>query len=1160
VSKNLLVLLILACAIARPVWSQTFAASLEGGVRDATGGAIPRARVRIVNTATNAHFALTTTEADGRFLAPSLPPGPYSVTVEADGFKKVVRTGIVLQVNQAARIEIVMEVGAVTETVEVSAQALLLEASNAVLGQVVNNTNIVNLPLNQRNPYSLVLLVPGVRGSVGAGHLGVGFQVNGGRAGTSEVLLDGIPSSPPDVNGTMAFTMFPSVDAVQEFKVDTNNYSAEYGRSGGAVVNLIYKSGTNALHGSLFEFLRNSDFDSNDFFANSRGIPLLSFKRNQFGVSAGGPVYLPSLYDGRNRTFFFGDFEGLRQRAAANLLTTVPTALQRAGDFSQTRNAAGAPIINYDPVTTTPTGSGFVRTPFADNRIPASRIDPVAERVAKYYPLPNGPGDPNSGSNNFAAAGATLTDINQADVKLDHILGDKSRSFVRVSRRNVTVLPANFFPADVLIAQGGMSQPEYATSAVFSHTYNFRPTFLVEFRYGFGRVLLAYRPRSEAEYPGNQTGFDPTQLGLPTYIRDNADRPMFPGFAVQGYVALGNGGAQFRRNAFYTHAWQLNNTKVQSRHLLKFGFEARLIRVQNTEAGQADGMFTFTPSFTQGPDPNRASATTGNGLASFLLGLGSGALTKSWQGSSTQSPYYGGYFSDDWKVSSRLTLNLGLRYELDVPRTERFNRMNYFDPSVPSPLARPAGLPDLKGGLVFVGINGQSRSQFSADKKSFAPRFGFAYHAGRRTVLRGAYGIFYDASPKQAVGDAGHFGFRSDSAYVGTLDGVTPLNYLRNPFPNGITPIPGSSQGLMTSVGSSFRTPVPGTVLQPYSQNWNFGVQRELPGSILVDATYVGARGLHLTQSSYGNYNLNQLRPQTLALGAQLQQLVPNPFFGLIRIDPLASQNIPRSYLLADYPQFTQVLAQFMTGASSIYNSFQLKSEKRFRNGLGFLLAYTAGKLIGDAGSNNSVGRMVQPQDVHNRRADRGVSPEDVSQRFVLSYVFELPVGRGRKFGKQWNWAVDAFLGGWQLNGITTFETGQPLLLTTQDTSLSGGAVLRPNNNGESANLGGEISQRLGRYLDTSVFSRPAPFTFGNVGSTLPDVRGPGGRNFDFSLFKSFGIGERTRLEFRAESFNLSNTPRFGLPDQNLSSVTFGRITTQSNAPRQVQFGLKLLF
>ncbi len=467
-SKNLLALLTLALAIiAVPAWSQT--AALEGDVRDATGAGIPAARVHVVNTATNVRLDLIT-EADGRFVAPSLQPGSYSVTVEANGFKKTQGTGIVLQVHQIARIEIKMEVGALTETVKVSAAAPLLEASNAVIGQVVNNTSIVNLPLNQRYPYSLVLLVPGARGTVGNNNLGNAFQVNGARSGTTEVLLDGIPSSPPDVNGTMTLTTYPSVDGVQEFKVETNNYSAQYGRSGGAVINLIFKSGTNGLHGSLFEFLRNSDLDANNFFSNSRGIPLLSFKRSQFGASAGGPVYVPALYNGRNKTFFFADFEGLRQQAAATLLTTVPTALQRTGDFSQTRNAANASVVIYDPGTTTPAGTAFTRTPFAANRIPASRIDPVGNHAVQYYPMPNSPGDANSGTNNFAAAGAAVTDTNQVDAKLDQMVGYKNRFFVRVSRRNLTALPANYFPSDVLIAQGGVFQHEHATSAAFNYT------------------------------------------------------------------------------------------------------------------------------------------------------------------------------------------------------------------------------------------------------------------------------------------------------------------------------------------------------------------------------------------------------------------------------------------------------------------------------------------------------------------------------------------------------------------------------------------------------------------------------------------------------------------------------------------------------------------
>ncbi len=365
--------------------------------------------------------------------------------------------------------------------------------------------------------------------------------------------------------------------------MQTNNYSAEFGRSGGSVVNLIYKSGTNELHGSVFEFLRNSALDANNFFANSRGIPLGSFKRNQFGASAGGPMVIPKLYRGQNKTFLYFTYEGLRQRSANNLLTTVPTELQRRGDFSQTRNAAGQLITIYDPATTVRSGSGFVRQPFPGNRIPESRIDPVARNVLRFYPLPNGPGEPNSGANNYAASGTSALDSDQFDVKIDQNLSDRQRFFVRASRRRPDTRPADLFPAEIRVAQGGTFEPQVGSGAAFGYNFAVSPTYLINFRYGFGRTFLKFDAFSD--------GFDPTQLGLPTVIRDNADRLMFPGFAPAGYRALGNGGADFRRNAFETHSWSFANTKILTRHTLKFGAEARLLRVNNTEAGNASGNF-----------------------------------------------------------------------------------------------------------------------------------------------------------------------------------------------------------------------------------------------------------------------------------------------------------------------------------------------------------------------------------------------------------------------------------------------------------------------------------------------------------------------------------------------------------------------------------------
>ncbi len=1136
--------------LATASYSQTITASLEGDVRDASGGAVANARVSVINSATNVTVRLTS-GPEGRFIAPSLQPGPYSVVVEAPGFKKVDRKGIVLQVDQSARIEIRLEVGAVTETVEIRAETPLLQSSSSALGQVIENRSIVNLPLNSRNPYALVFLTPGVVGTVAAQFNQANISINGGRPGANEILADGIPSSPPLVNPIQGFTVYPSVDAVQEFKVQTNSYSAEFGRSSGGIINLVYKSGTNQLHGSVYEFLRNSKLDANAFFANQRGLPLTNFKRNQFGISAGGPVVIPKVYNGHNKTFFFADYEGLRERSQSNLTNSVPSLLQRNGDFSQTFNASGALVNIYDPVTTTRSGTGFVRTLFPGNVIPASRFDPVAKNVVKYYPLPNREGNAFTAANNLSLPGTAPTDSNQYDIKIDENINDRNRFFLRYSHRKYDLGISNRFPSDIAVAQGDSLQPQISNNAAFDYTFNLRPTFLMDFRYGFGRTLVLFSPRS--------AGFDPSSLGLPSYIHNNADGLYFPTFSPAAYLALG-ASSFFRRNSFETHNASLNNTKVLNSHVLKFGFESRLVRVNNSEVTDAVGNFSFDKSFTQGPNPNAATAIAGDGMASMLLGLGSGTMTKCFKCVSTQSTYWAIYFADDWKLNSKLTLNLGIRYELEVPRIERYNRVNVFDPLVASPLAGPSGLSGLTGGLQFAGVGGFSRQQFDTDKNNIAPRFGFAYQPLKNTVIRGGGGIFFAPSLRAAGGTVGNFGYRSDTSFIASADGVTPLNYLSNPFPDGLTPVVGNTQGLLTAVGSSISASLKGDSVVPYSENWSFNVQQQIPGNMMIEAGYVGSHGLHLTQTGEGTANLNQLTAQQLTLGSGLQTQVKNPFFGLIKVAPLNTATVPQSFLLRAFPQFTTVNPLYWTGASSIYHSLQMKAEKRFTSGLNMLVAYTFAKLIDDFSIISNVGRNANIQNIYDRHSERSISANDIAQRFVASFVYALPFGRGRQFGAGMNRIVDAFLGGWQMNGIVTFQGGDPLALTTTNSSNAGGNVLRPNNNGQSAKLNGDVESRLAKYFNTSVFSQPAPFTFGNTGRTLPDVRGPGLKNIDFSLFKNFAIVERVSLQFRAEAFNLTNTPSFSDPNQAFNNNLFGQINGTSNIARQVQFGLKLLF
>ena len=1140
----------LAALFAAAAASQTITASLEGDVKDSTGAAVPGAKVQVINADTGV-ITRADTGPDGRFIAPSLPPGPYSVVVEAAGFKRVDRAGIVLQVNQTARIDLTMEIGALTETIEIKGEAPLLESTSSAMGQVIENRSITNLPLNARNPYALVFLSPGVIGNVAPQYNQANISINGGRPGANEVLADGIPSSPPLVNPIQGFTVFPSVDSIQEFKVQTNSYSAEFGRSSGGIINLVFKSGTNQLHGSVYEFLRNSKLDANGFFANQRGLPLTNFKRNQFGAAAGGPVYLPKLYDGHNRTFFFFNYEGLRERSQSNLTNTVPTELQRTGDFSKTVNSQGNLVNIYDPSTTVRNGNAFVRSVFPGNVIPAARIDAVARNVMKYYPLPNRPPDNIGGTNNLALPGTMPTNSYSIDMKGDENINDRNRFFIRYSHRNFDQGIPKRFPSGLEAAEGNSYQPQISNNAAFDYTFNLRPTFLVDFRYGFGRTLLQFRP--------NSAGFDPTQLGFPSYLAGNSEGYYFPTFAPTGYLTLG-GSQFFRHNAFETHNWSLNNTQVRTGHLLKFGFEARLVRVNNSEVADTNGNFTFDKTFTQGPNPNAATQIAGDGIASFLLGLGSGVQTRCFKCVSTQSTYWGWYFADDWKVSRKLTLNLGLRYELEVPRHERYNRVNVFDPNIASPLAGPAGLPDLKGGLIFAGVNGAPTQQFQTDRNNFAPRLGFAYQAAGQTVLRGGAGIFYAPSLRAAGGTVGNFGYRADTQFVGSQDGVTPLNYLRNPFPDGFVPVVGNSQGLLTAVGSTISASLAGDYVVPYSENWNFNIQQQLRGNLLIEAGYVGSHGLHLTRTGEGTANLNQLTADQLKLGPQLQTQVKNPFFGVITSGPLATATVPQSFLLRRFPQFTNVNPLYATGGSSIYHSLQVKVEKRFSNGLSTLIAYTDAKLIDDFSIISNLGRNANIQNYYDRRNERSISSNDISQRFVASAIYALPIGRGRRVGSGMNRLADTFIGGWQMNAIVTFQTGDPLALTTTNSSQAGNNVLRPNSTGRSAKLTGDVESRLNRYFDTTAFTQPAQFTFGTAGRTLPDVRGPGMRNLDFSLFKNFALKERMSLQFRAEAFNTTNTPSFSDPNQNFNAVAFGQITATSNAARQVQFGLKLLF
>lgn len=1123
----------LLCLMAVLASAQSFTGRIVGSVTDTTGGVIAGAQVKAVETGTN-RTQLTGSNADGNYTFNELPRGEYTLEVSSPGFKSFVRKGIQLAIGQQARVDVRLEVGSIAESIEVVADASLLETVDSVLGKVVDNKRITELPLNTRNVFSLLYLTPGVSGGVSSTY-GTGFGINGARNSMLDILVDGVSTAHPTVNGFSGNSTFPPVEAIAEFKVLASNYSAEFGRSNGGIVNVVYKSGTNELHGSVFEFLRNSKLDANDFFNNRLGRELGSFKRNQFGAMVNGPIR-------KDKTFFLVSYEGLRERSSANTTTSVPTALQRDGNFSETRASNGNPVRIFNPFSTRAQGSGFVRDQFPGNAIPASLMDPVARNVMKYYPQPNTVTNSVTNLNNFFNTGSQSFNQNQFDVRIDENLTDRQRLFGRFSWRSNLNSPPIYFPSDLTIAEGRVEQGVRQPSASIDYTNTLSPTTILTARLGLSRSLF--------DYDNQGLGFKPSSLGLPSAIDSVVDRQMFPRFGASGFVNLG--GSDHRFSTFNTYTLLANVSKMAGNHTLKFGWEGRMIRVNVWEARSA-GTFNFSAGFTQGPNPNQASSTAGNSIASLLLGTGTtgNVLIRNWKNVASQSFYHGFYFQDDFRVNSRLTLNLGMRYDLDLPRTERYDRMNWFDPYATSPLSgKVPGLGELHGGVRFVGADGNPRTQFNKDLNNFSPRVGFALQANSKTVIRGAYGHFFGPSRQAAQGTVGPFGFRVEYPWVTTTDGITPFNRLSNPYPEGFRGVPGASDGLLTQAGANLQAFLQNSP-SPWNMMWNFTIQRELPGGILFETAYTGNRGLYLNRSTESGMDLNQLDPQYLSLGSALNQRVANPFYGIVNNGVHLSPTIARGQLLRPYPQFTNIVPLYDAGSNSIYHSSQNTFKRRFSHGFLFEGSYTWAKLI-DTGDSH--------QNTYDVAASRALAGHDVAHRFVTSLLYDLPIGSGRALNTGDSRFMTALLGGWQINGILTYQSGTPLALSASNTSGLFAPRTQPNNNGVSGRKTGRVQDRLNAYFNPSVFSQPAAFTLGNVARYLPDIRSDMVRNWDLSLFKQFHITERLRSQFRAEFFNAFNTPRFGSPNTSVTSNAFGVITSQANAPRQIQFGLKFLW
>lgn len=1070
------------------LFAQVETARITGTVTDATGAVVPGARVAIVQLQTN-RKVMAVTDGEGRYVSVPVPVGRYQLEVEASGFKRAVRSGITLQVQQTAVVDFRLEVGQVSEKVEVMAEAPLLNTTEATQGQVIENKRIVDLPLNGRDYVQLALLSSGTAQPLaGAGF--AGFSAGGQRGSQNNFLLDGVDNNSMQeaANSRRAEPVKPSVDAIQEFKVATNSFSAEYGRAAGGVVNVVLKSGTNEFHGTAFGFLRNQVFDAKNFFARPDQ-PKPAFKRSQFGGALGGPIV-------RDKTFFFGDYEGTRVRESRTVVNTIPTLAMRSGDFS------GLGITIFDPMTFDPITR--TRQPFPNNRIPDARIDPVARPAAAWFPTPQN----SLRTGNFVFTPPLHENVDKFDVKADHVFNSQDNVYFRYSyQRNFKPPSPNLPPpAWGFSLQGSSSTEDTGQNMALVWNHIFTPRLITATRVAWN--YLADKRRAPA--PGNYN----RELGL------NGVNQSFDGgalFGIAGYTQLGVGGFVPLDATSQTRQLVNDTTWIRGSHVLKFGANLYWLQSGGSTPRFSVGQFDFNGAFTRNP----STLTGGEPFADFLLGIPSQTRVSSAAYQNLRAPWYHVYISDEWKAARRLTLTLGIRYELRRPWIETRNRNSNFD--IDTDPANPR--------LVFPTGNSRSgRSTLDLSDTDFAPRFGFAYQVLTHTVFRGGYGVYYGLteSPSSVAGFNPPYLIDADLL----TDSVTPRVLLRQGVPAGALN-PGNI--ISTRLQSLERRPS-----TPLGQQWNFNIQQELGGGWLLETGYFGAKSQHLQREWDKNFAL------------------PGP-------GTVDSRRPWRNFL---WPETNQVVALNAVqrnefNGNSLFHSFQTKIERRFSAGFSLLGTYMWSKTIGDASGLAAAGRSAGsaglggtgPQNPLNFRLERSLEDNHLSHRFVVSPLWDLPFGRGRRLGSSWNSVADAVFGGWTVASIVTLTTGRPMTLNVRGDPANTGRQNRPDLIGDPHLDRGE--RTVARFFNTSAFAPNRQFTYGNVGRNV--LIGPGLENVDFATYKQFRITEQDVLQFRFEAFNFFNTPPLGPPNTVVGDPNFGRITS-ADRPRNIQFGLKFVF
>ena len=1127
---SLAVLLFLAAVVAP---AQEFRGTLAGRIVDQQGGVVPHVKVVAIHKDTGAKFQ-TATGGDGAYSLPFLPPGPYTVDAEASGFKRYVNPNVRISTNEREQLDISMELGQIEQTVSITAEAAMVETSTASTGQLITTRQIENMPMNGRTPLLLAQLSFGVtpnsdpKFSRPFDNSGPSdFSMGGAPNRSNELLLDGSPDTTR--NSRVAYN--PPVDAVQEMKVETFQTDAAYGHTGGGTVNVVLKSGTNTVHGTAYDFNQVSALAATPYFTNRSGQkkPVSNF--NQWGVNGGGPLWLPKLIDGRNRVFWYFAYEGIRDSFPEPLTSTVPTAAERNGDFSELLKV-GANYQLYDPLTGVQEGSRVRRQPFANNVFPANRLSGIAKNYLQFYPQPNQQGR-NDGRDNYLANSLRTDRFNSELGRLDFNLNEKHKFFWNFRHNDRIEHRSNRFKN---IGTGNfLGRINWGT--MLDDVYMFSPTVVLNTRLNWTRFTESNTRTSN--------GYDFTQLGFPKYLAAASARMLLPRIDLDQFQDLSDTGGDVTPFDIFQIFSSL--TKVRGTHFLKLGTDIREYRESSASYGNSSGSYEFRADLVRGPLDNATAAPLGMDFASFMLGYPTAGSFDVNSFRTAHAKYFALFLQDDYRVRPNLTLNLGIRYERDLPTAERFNRsVNGFDLAAANPIAKEAlaayaakpvaGLPveqfKVNGGLLFA--KNDNRSLYSTKAGYFSPRFGFAWTPGGRTrnVIRGGFGAF--VAPIAAIG-WNQTGFSQSTPILGAslTGGLRPTSTLENPFPQGILQPTGSSQGLATYLGRSvtFYNTEP---RNPYSLRWNFGVQRQLTGSMVAEVGYTGNHSVHLPVDqqldSVPRQYLSTLPMRDQPTIDRLTANVTNPFANLLPGTSNNGATIAFNQLLRPYPHFTGVTKQATNDGSSFFHGLMARLEKRFSHGVQFLANYQFARTL------EKTARLNDFDAPYKRAAD-----VDRPHRFVSSASWDLPIGRGKA-------VLDRIVGGWVVNFIYSFESGAPA--------------------GDWGNIiyyGGPLNwnaRGVDRAFDVTQFNRASNQQLGNNVRTFPHkfagLRQDRTNNMDFSVLKNTALRERVSLQYRAEFFNGFNHAAFDTPQLGVTGSNFGTITAVRNLERHIQMGLRL--